>query len=195
VQGGKTRTLANSQVWVYPSESQCIECHTAVAGGSIGPMTAQLNRSYLYASTGRTANELDTLGAINLLSPKIISAAAAVLANPADTTASLNARARAYLQSNCSQCHQPGGPTPSEMDLRATTAFAGTNTCNVVPNSGDLGLSNAKLIAPGSAASSVLVARIATRDAHAMPPVGSTVVDSVGIALLTSWINSLTSCN
>jgi len=194
VQGGKIKTLANGQAWVYPSESQCIECHTAVAGGSLGPMTSQLNRSYLYASTGRTANELDTLSAIHVLSPNVSSATAAVLTNPTDTTASLNARARAYLQSNCSQCHQPSGPTPSSMDLRATTTFGATNTCNVAPISGDLGLSNAKLIAPGNAASSVLIARISRRDAHGMPPLGSTVVDAAGVALLTSWVNSLSGC-
>jgi uncharacterized repeat protein (TIGR03806 family) len=194
VLGGKTRTLANSQSWIYPSESQCLECHTNVAGNSLGLMTAQLNRSYQYASTGRTANQLDTLSGINVLSPKVISATAAALANPADTAASLTARARAYLQSNCAQCHQPGGPTPSEMDLRATASFAATKTCNVLPVEGDLGLSNARLIAPGNAASSVLIARIATRDAHAMPPLGSTLVDAAGVTLLTNWVNSLTGC-
>lgn len=194
VQGGKTRVLANNQTWIYPSESQCMECHTSVAGNSLGLMTAQLNRSYLYAGTGRTANQLDTLSHINVLTPQVASATAVALTDPADTSATLTARARAYLQTNCAQCHQPGGLTPSTMDLRFTTAFAATNTCNQVPSAGDLGLSNARLIAPGNAASSVLIARISRRDAHGMPPLGSTVVDAAGVALLTSWVNSLSGC-
>lgn len=194
VQGGKTRALGNGQVWIYPSESQCLECHTNAAGRSLGLMTAQLNRSYLYASTGRTANQLDTLSAINILSPTVSGATATVLTNPNDTAASVSNRARAYLQTNCAQCHQPGGPTPSNMDLRYGTAFVNTNTCNVLPTAGDLGLSGARLIAPGNATSSVLIERTQRRDAHGMPPLGSNVVDSNGVSLLTAWVNSLSGC-
>ena len=32
------------------------------------------------------------------------------------------------------------------------------------------------------------------RDASGMPPVGSGVIDSSGVTLLTDWINSLGSC-
>jgi hypothetical protein len=35
VVGGKTRTV-NGQSWIYPSESDCRQCHTAVAGFSLG---------------------------------------------------------------------------------------------------------------------------------------------------------------
>jgi uncharacterized repeat protein (TIGR03806 family) len=194
VLGGKTRTLMNNQVWIYPGETQCLECHTNVAGRSLGLMTAQLNRSYLYASTGRTANQLDTLSGINVLAPIVSGAAAAALANPGDTTANLGNRARAYLQTNCAQCHQPGGPTPSNMDLRFDTPLAVTNTCNAAPAAGDLGLASARIIAPGNAASSVLIERTKRRDAHGMPPLGSNVVDADGVAMLIEWVNSLTGC-
>ena len=68
------------------------------------------------------------------------------------------------------------------------------NTCNANPQSGDLGIANARLIAPGDAARSVLVARMNRRDVNAMPPVGSNVIDASGVALLTAWIDSLSSC-
>jgi len=42
---------------------------------------------------------------------------------------------------------------------------------------------------------SVLVARANRRDAQAMPPLASTVVDAAGVDLLTRWVNSLSSCN
>ena len=115
--------------------------------------------------------------------------------DPADTSASLDNRARAWLHTNCSQCHRPSGPTPSTMDLRYTTPLNATNACNAQPQSGDLGLGvNARLIAPGSAANSIVVNRANRRDANAMPPLGSTRVDSSGVTLLTSWINSLSGC-
>jgi hypothetical protein len=80
------------------------------------------------------------------------------------------------------------------MDLRYTTNFAQTMTCNVDPGSGDLGVANAKLIAPGSAANSILVNRMNRRDANGMPKLGSKQVDATGVALITQWINSLSGC-
>jgi hypothetical protein len=117
------------------------------------------------------------------------------MADPANANAPLADRARAYLHTNCSQCHRAGGPTPSGMDLQYTTAFNATNTCNVAPASGDLGLGvDARLIAPGSAANSIVVNRANRRDQHAMPPLASNQVDATGVALLTQWINGLTGC-
>jgi hypothetical protein len=191
--GGATRLLSNGQTWIYPSESQCLQCHTAAAGRALGPETAQLNRSHSYPQTGRTANQLATLTAINTVTPPFASDISSLptMPDPVDTAASATDRARAYLHANCSQCHRPNGPTPSNMDLRYTTALTATNACNVAPSSGTLGLANARLIAPGNAAASVLPARMNRRDANAMPPLGSNVVDTAGVALLTQWINSL----
>ena len=81
------------------------------------------------------------------------------------------------------------------MDLRYATALADTKTCDVVPTLDNLGISDARLIAPGAAARSVLIARMSRRDAHGMPPLGSAKVDADGAALLTEWVNSLTNCN
>lgn len=196
VSGGAVRDIGNGQNWIFPSESQCLECHTSAAGRSLGLETAQLNRSLLYPQTGRTANELATLNHIGMLTPAIGDPAVQpTLPDPADTSAALGNRARAYLHTNCSQCHRPGGPTPSTMDLRYTTALSATNTCNALPQSGDLGVGTAaRLIAPGSAANSILVNRANRRDQHGMPPLGSNQVDTAGTALLTQWVNSLTGC-
>ena len=67
----------------------------------------------------------------------------------------------------------------------------------LLPQAGNLGLgAAARIIAPGSAANSVLVARMNRRnDANQMPPIGSNQVDAAGVALLTQWINGLASCN
>ena len=194
--GGKTAAVGG-QSWVFPSEAQCLACHTAAAGRSLGLEIAQLNGALRYAQTGRTANQIATLDAIGLFSPPIATAPAALpaLQDPFGSTGTLDERARAYLHTNCSQCHRPNGGTPTDLDLRYTTPLASSNGCDRVPQAGELGLANARIIAPGAAARSVLVARMNRRDTQAMPPLASTEVDTAGVDLLSRWVNSLASCN
>jgi uncharacterized repeat protein (TIGR03806 family) len=195
IQGGKTAMVAG-QNWIFPSGNDCLTCHTASAGFALGLETAQLNRDFLYTTTGRTANQLLTLDAIGMFaSPLGNPSTHPQLADPADTAATLSARARAYLHTNCAHCHRTGGPTPSSMDWRHSTTLQNTLACNVVPQAGDLGLgANARIIATGSPSLSVLAERINRRDANGMPPLASNVVDQAGVTLARDWITSLTSC-
>jgi uncharacterized repeat protein (TIGR03806 family) len=193
--GGKTRTV-QGQTWMYPSENDCRQCHTAVAGFSLGLENAQLNRDFTYPSTGRTANQLTTLQYIGMFSaPLPPPATLPRLANPTDVAAPTHARARAYLHTNCSQCHRPGGPTPVGVDLRSSTALQSMTACDVGPSAGDLGIAGARIVARGDAAHSVLAARDGRRDANGMPPLASSLVDTQGVALVSAWINGLGSCN
>lgn len=195
VVGGKVKAIG-SQSWIYPSEGDCLQCHTDVAGRTLGLETAQLNGDLTYAQTNRTANQLTTLGAIGLLSPTLGDPTGLpAYVDPHGSAGTLEQRARAYLHTNCSQCHQPNGPTPVTLDLRYATPLAATGACDVAPAEGNLGLTNAKVIAPGAPDSSVLLARINRRDADAMPPLGSSVVDAAGVALVRQWIQGLGSCN
>jgi uncharacterized repeat protein (TIGR03806 family) len=195
LEGGAVRDLGNGQSWIFPSESQCLDCHTEAAARSLGLETAQLNRSITYSQTGRTANELATLNHIGLLTPAIADPATQPAMPDPFGAGPLGDRARAYLHTNCSQCHRPSGPTPSNMDLQYATPLMATNACDVTPQSGDLGLGvNARLIAPGSPENSLVVNRMNRRDSAAMPPLGSHTVDANGVALITQWIDSLASC-
>jgi mono/diheme cytochrome c family protein len=193
--GGKSRTV-NGQTGLYPSENDCMRCHTPTAGFSLGAETAQLNGHLIYPTTNRTANQLTTLAGIGMFSAPLPGAPASLpaLPDPTDSSLPLGNRARAYLHTNCSQCHRPSGPTPSSMDLRYTTPLATTNICDVTPQSGSLGIANARLIAPGDAARSIVIARMNRRDAQGMPPLGSNQVDATGVSLLTAWVNSLAGC-
>jgi mono/diheme cytochrome c family protein len=195
VPGGKSVTIG-AQSWSYPSGNDCLTCHTAAAGFSLGLEVSQLNHDFTYASTGRSANQLRTLDAITLFTtPLGDPALQPAMPDPFDPAAPLVERARAYLHTNCAQCHRGGGLTPSSMDLRYSTLLSSTNACGAMPQSGDLGLgAAARIIAPGSAAASVLVERMNRRDSNAMPPLASSVVDSAGVALLEQWIGSLTAC-
>jgi uncharacterized repeat protein (TIGR03806 family) len=198
VVGGKTAQVAG-QPWLFPSEAQCLVCHTAAAGRTLGLEQPQLNGALIYATTGRTANQLETLNAIGMLSPALTQPAAQLpaLPDPFGSAGTLGERARAYLHTNCSNCHRPGGGTPVNMDLRYTTPLASTNACEVAP-ARTLGVANARLIAVGGtdpASRSMIVNRPARTDVDSMPPLQPRRVDAAGVALLTSWVNSLASCN
>ena len=67
--------------------------------------------------------------------------------------------------------------------------------CDELPQAGTFGIPNARLIAPGDAARSVVVHRASHRDESAMPPIGSGVVDMEGVELVSRWIGGLSSCN
>jgi mono/diheme cytochrome c family protein len=115
--------------------------------------------------------------------------------SPSDASAALSSKARAYLHTNCSQCHRPGGPTPVSLDLRYPTLLSSTAACDAPPTAGDLGIgAAARVIAPGDPAASVLLARMNRRDASQMPPLATNVIDTVGVALIRDWIASLTTC-
>ena len=174
-------------------------CHTAAAGRTLGLETAQLNGSLTYPQTGRTANQLDTLNAISVLTPALTQPGAQLPAipDPYGTAGTLQTRARAWLHTNCANCHRPGGGTPVNLDLRYTTPLASTNACEVVPVN-SLGVANARIIAVGGsnpAARSMVAVRAARTDSTSMPPMQPRSVDSAGVTLLSDWINGLTSCN
>jgi uncharacterized repeat protein (TIGR03806 family) len=191
---GKSKMIG-ALTWIYPSQAQCLQCHTAAAGYTLGLETRQLNSDLLYPSTNRTANQMATLDHIAMFtaSPPTMTAYPDLAGT--DTLAN---RARAYLHENCAGCHRPGSAsTTSNMDLRYSTALSATNACNATPQSGDLGIAGAKIITPGSAATSVMPARMNRRDGNGMPPVASSIADATGVQLITDWINSLNSasCN
>ncbi len=197
VRGGKVRGVGG-QDWIYPSEGECMQCHTSAAGFSLGPEVLQLNGDLDYPSTGITANQLETLEHIDYFSAPLSAPAGSLPAmpEPFDNSAGLQERARAYLHTNCAQCHRPGGPTPSNMDLRYETALSATNSCDELPSSGNLDIgAGARIISPGNSQLSVIPARMSRRDAQGMPPLGSSLADTAGVALIDNWIDSLQNCN
>ncbi|MCS6947447.1 MAG: PQQ-dependent sugar dehydrogenase, partial [Steroidobacteraceae bacterium] len=93
--GGKTVSV-NGQSWIFPSEAQCLACHTDAAGRVLGLETGQLNGDLLYTATGRTANQLTTLNTIGVLTPALTNPPAGqpLIPSPNDTTRTLTERAR-----------------------------------------------------------------------------------------------------
>lgn len=191
---GKEKMIDGVQ-WQYPSRSQCLTCHTPAANFSLGLETLQLNNPLLYPASGINAHQLDTLSHINLFSSAFTPGQKTqTLFSLNDASATLVQRVRSYLHSNCSNCHRPNGPTPVNLDLRYSTAWSSTQACNVQPVAGDLGISNARIIAPGEPERSVLLARMKVRDANQMPPLASHVVDQAAVDVITGWIAGMASC-
>jgi uncharacterized repeat protein (TIGR03806 family) len=196
VPNGLTTTVQGVS-WTYPSGAQCMACHTQAAGRSLGLEFKQLNSDMYYTQTNRTANQLGTLDHISMFNPALPGKPSTLpaLVRPLGTSGTLSQRARSYLHSNCSHCHRPQGGTPVNLDLRYDMTLPQTNTCNQVPSVGDLGIANARIIAPGAPARSVLLSRINRRDEHQMPPLGTAVVDADAVTLISNWISSLPNCN
>src|SRR5690606_19363480 len=116
-------TGSRTQTWHYPSRNECLQCHTRNAGGVLGPNTRQLNRTLLYPGTGITSNQLESLNSLGIFSPAINVGDIPnfLKSTPTDDpSAGLAARARSYLDANCSYCHRPGG-VRANFDARLTT--------------------------------------------------------------------------
>jgi uncharacterized repeat protein (TIGR03806 family) len=176
--------------WTFPSQAQCLGCHTQASGRVLGINTRQLNRNHSFNSSGRSDNLLRTFNHIGLFSQDIGDAAQyGAMPDPKNSSAAVDQRARAYLDSNCSQCHRPGGPTPVTIDLRYDTALADTDLVGIsatVPTT-----AGALRIAPGNHGASDLWKRVAANGANRMPPLGSNLVDQQAVDLLSGWIDGL----
>lgn len=198
---GKSREVGGGLDWNFPSRSACMRCHTEAAGRALGPELIQLDHAIEYADVGEQ-NQLDYLFEHDYFAPEITSVEdlpgydSPVMPDPFGE-GPLEERARAYLHSNCSNCHRPEGPGRGELDMRFHTALADTRLCGL-PLEGTLWLPDPdrlRVVAPGAPEDSVLMERIARQDGSRMPPLGTDLVDEQGTALIREWIEALESCD
>ncbi len=188
-EGGASGTYG-SITWNFPSRTQCMSCHTVITGRVLGLNARQFNGNHSYAATGRSDNQLRTLNHIGVFSGDIGAASQyGSMPNPTDGAASLQDRAKAYLDSNCSICHRPNGPTPVSMDLRYATSLADMNIVRA-PTETASG-AGAQRVVPGNHASSDLWRRVSSAGSNRMPPLGVGVVDAEAVQMLSAWIDGL----
>lgn len=182
--GGILRT----QVWHYPSRGECLLCHTPQGGFALGFNTAQLNRDTDYGS-GPT-NQLAALSRAGYFNTNITGLnTLPALAHPANSAASLEYRVRSYLAANCVQCHQPGGSAQAQWDARFSTPTASAGLVNgALINSGSD--TNNRVLAPGSLANSILLARLANLGAGHMPPLATAVINTQAVNLISAWVTN-----
>jgi mono/diheme cytochrome c family protein len=181
-----------TQTWYYPSPADCLTCHTPAANYVLGVNTRQLNGNQTYPATGNTDNQLRTLNRLGLFQPAIDEANItnfAQLAALTNLSASLEKRARSYLDVNCAQCHQPGGEGIT-FDARYDTPPASQNITNY-PAQLSLGIDRAAIIKGKDLWRSLLLHRMNTNDSTKMPTLARNVIDTNAVQVITDWINTL----
>ncbi len=188
-------TGRNDIVYVVPDANQCGGCHkpdhTAQEMRPLGPRAWQLNRDYRYGDLN--ANQLGYWTTAGILegtpdAPPI----GPNWHSPGD--ASLEGRAKAYLDANCAHCHNANGPADtSALDLSVEASVdRDYGVCKppvaVGRGSGDRPYD----IYPGRPDDSILVYRMEHSDpAIAMPELGRSTVHTEGVALMREWIAAM----
>ena len=165
--------------WTYPSRAECLFCHNPPASYVLGPKTHQLNGTFTYPSTGRTDNQLRTLNHLGMLNPSIDEGEIPDLLHSVavtDSTQPIQTRMRSWIDSNCSQCHRPGGYGPG-YDARFYTPLEDQGLVDTYVLFRDI---------PGS----LLYQRDDALDATKMPPLAKNLVHEAAMAVLRQWIAS-----
>ncbi|MEP4076206.1 LamG-like jellyroll fold domain-containing protein [Haloferula sp.] len=186
----------DTQVWDYPSRTQCVECHQTTSGSVLGMKSRMLNHSISYPSTGNTANQLTTLSSLGLFDNgpdfgTLDSELKAVSID--DTSSNWEHRVRSYLDANCSFCHRPESDAGrATFDALLTTPFVLSDIINGSVGAGDLGVPGAKIVTPGSPEESILYLRDASTESSVMmPPTGRRIPDDEYLAILEAWIETI----
>lgn len=191
--GGGTRNVN----WLYPSNSQCISCHSPALGGTLGPRTRFLNKDFDYSDKGGTVgNQLVTLSELGILNQNITDTdTPGYLTHKAidDPNATLDEKARSYLDNNCAYCHQPATGNRADFDLRLFNTLSQTGLLTAGINQTIPAMApDQQIVFPGDASKSQLYHRANSLDPGIMmPPLAKGIVDTEGVALLEAWINQL----
>ena len=155
------------------------------AGRTLGLEIGQLNGDFGYP-TGRTANQLTTLNAIDTLTPALTQTPAQlpVIPNPVrQRAARRSARAPIYMRIAATATGR-AGTAPANLDLRYTTALSATNACDITPTFGNLGHHRPAAHRAGfGGALGGGGAHESHRDADAMPPLARHTIDTAGVQL------------
>jgi uncharacterized repeat protein (TIGR03806 family) len=184
---GQARTVNYS----VPNMNQCKGCHLrGEAVMPIGPTARQLNGSVM----GHDENQLAQLAHNGWLTGLPPIEQVARLANYANTSEALDARARAWLEVNCAHCHRPDGPAKnSGLHLLANTKNPyelGVGKAPVAAGRGSGGRSFD--IVPGKPDASILYYRINSDDPGVMmPELGKKLIHDEGVELIRQWINEM----
>jgi uncharacterized repeat protein (TIGR03806 family) len=190
------RTARGSRLlhWNYPSRHDCLVCHTPVAGFVLGVTTRQLNGPLTYSRTGVTDNQLRTWRHLGLFANPPNEKAIPHLRRlvpVTDQAAPLEQRVRSYLDSNCAQCHRPGGAR-AEFDARLDTPLQLQKLIGGPLIGADLGVPGARVVTPGAPERSMIYLRMSRRQGvFNMPPLATNVVDADAVAAVAAWIRSL----
>jgi uncharacterized repeat protein (TIGR03806 family) len=181
----------NKISYLVPNKNQCKGCH-ARSGQMVplGPTARNLNGDFDYGNT--TENQLQHWQKLRLLAN--LPGAAPKLPVFTDVTASIESRARAYLDVNCGNCHHRLGPaSTSGLFLDWSEQDVARLGVRKPPVAAGRGAGNFPFdIVPGHPDQSILVYRMKTTDPGiAMPEIGREQIHKEGVALIEAWIKNM----
>ncbi|SMF77473.1 hypothetical protein [Pseudobacteriovorax antillogorgiicola] len=172
--------------WTVPSEGQCFSCHNEKAGVILGVRPRQLNRP----NPSGEGNQLELWQDKGWLQGNWSNDEAKPYPSRQDANTNAEALARAYLEVNCGFCHQPEG-FERNLNLSWSANLQSLQDASFFYD--DLGIADAKIVAPGIPEQSLLWLRMSRTDRYRMPYISSYEVDERGLAIIADWIQSLPS--
>ena len=183
-------------VYVVPDVNQCSSCHaenhSTQATQPIGPKARHLNTE---VDLGQGLESQLALWQTNGLLrgvPAPMEIPAATIWD--DDSASLDDRARAYLDINCAHCHnQAGAADTSGLFLEPSTVVGPALGLCKSPIAAGTGTGGREVgISPGEPNESIFIYRMAsTEPAAMMPELGRSLAHDEGVDLISAWIESL----
>jgi len=187
--------------YAVPARGDCLACHGGARVPVLGLAALQLSpdRDPLapHAQPKRASDvdlrSLVARGWLRGLPPALLEQPPRIAAASPVERAALG-----YLHGNCAQCHHAGeGRVPVRLVLEQSVADAAKTHADALRSMVDApsryrppgAPDDARVVAPGDAAASVLATRMQSRHARVqMPPLGTERPDDEGLALVDHWI-------
>jgi len=179
------------QDYFFPAAHHCTQCHTAGAGFVLGPRTGQMNREHDYEEGSE--NQISAWSRRGLFTEEmsIETSGLSHWSDPSDEGEPLELRARSYMAANCSHCHGHSQVYRASIDLRFDTPLEELGIIDAYGSLNVFDFEDGRIVDPGVAQNSTLLARLRTFTSSRMPPLASSVVDEEGHELLRRWIQSM----
>ena len=173
-----------------PNQNQCKECHQVnKVMTPIGPKARNMNKDLNYQSG--EMNQLLYWAALGWIDQKLDSSP---ISSYTDVNASLDNRARAYLDINCGHCHIPGGSADTT-GLYLNLIEENQEKLGIFKKPVAAGRASGNLkysIVPGHSDDSIMLFRMKSLDPGIMmPESGRALADDAGIKLIKDWIDKL----
>jgi len=185
--------------YAIPSRNDCLACHEGAPVPVLGFTALQLSPDrdpeavHREATTHGEADLVDFVarGTIRNLPKRLLDEPPRIVAATATGRAALG-----YLHGNCGQCHNASGAVAGIDLVLAQSAAdpmssAQATLASLVGHASRFRMHGAakSRIVPGRAEESVIAARMqSTNSLTRMPPLGVSVVDTEGVALVERWI-------
>jgi hypothetical protein len=187
--------------YAIPARGDCVACHGGATVPVLGVGALQLSpdRDPLAAhGTPAQAGDVDLRALVER--GWLRGVPASLLEQPPRIAAAtpVERAALGYLHGNCAHCHHPGASrVPVRLTLAQSVAEPSASRSDVLRSAVDAPSryrppgtdSDARIIVPGSPQAGVLGVRMQSRQPQVqMPPLGTRVPDSEGLALVHRWI-------